>query len=235
MATLLLRLAGPMQSWGIDSKFETRRTEKEPSKSGVVGLLASALGRRRDENVEDLAKLKMGVRIDRPGVMIRDFHMVHNDEMDTRSGPKYHQKYRFSTLTYRNYLSDAVFLVGLESTDLGFLKELDEALHCPVFPLFLGRRSCPATLPISLGIRDCDMETSLRTEKRLADGEADMRIVLDGTMEGLNPRRQRDVPKSFSPFYRQYGFRTVNDNYICDKRGNLPSNTTEHDAMEELR
>ena len=49
MATLLLRLAAPLQSWGSDSKFETRKTDREPTKSGVVGLLAAALGLRRDD------------------------------------------------------------------------------------------------------------------------------------------------------------------------------------------
>ena len=45
MSTLLLRLAGPMQSWGTDSKFDERRTGREPSKSGVIGLVAAALHR----------------------------------------------------------------------------------------------------------------------------------------------------------------------------------------------
>lgn len=49
MATLLLRLAAPLQSWGADSKFETRKTNREPTKSGVIGLLAAALGLRRDD------------------------------------------------------------------------------------------------------------------------------------------------------------------------------------------
>ena len=44
MAVLMLRLAAPMQSWGTDSKFEVRKTNREPTKSGVVGLLAAALG-----------------------------------------------------------------------------------------------------------------------------------------------------------------------------------------------
>lgn len=44
MATLLLRLAAPLQAWGADSKFETRKTGREPTKSGVIGLLAAALG-----------------------------------------------------------------------------------------------------------------------------------------------------------------------------------------------
>ena len=47
MSTLLLRLAGPLQAWGNDSKFETRRTGREPSKSGVIGLLAAALGKKK--------------------------------------------------------------------------------------------------------------------------------------------------------------------------------------------
>ena len=48
MATLLLRLAAPLQSWGADSKFEVRKTNREPTKSGVLGLLAAALGYRRE-------------------------------------------------------------------------------------------------------------------------------------------------------------------------------------------
>ena len=56
MATLLLRLAAPLQAWGADSKFETRKTNREPTKSGVIGLLAAALGLRRDES-EGLARL----------------------------------------------------------------------------------------------------------------------------------------------------------------------------------
>ena len=34
MSTLLLRLAGPVQSWGIDSKFEVRRTEMHLQSGG---------------------------------------------------------------------------------------------------------------------------------------------------------------------------------------------------------
>ena len=56
MATLLLRLAAPLQAWGADSKFETRKTAREPTKSGVIGLLAAALGLRRDET-EPLTRL----------------------------------------------------------------------------------------------------------------------------------------------------------------------------------
>ena len=62
MATLLLRLAAPLQAWGADSKFETRKTGREPTKSGVIGLLAAALGLRRDDR-EALLRLT-GLRFD---------------------------------------------------------------------------------------------------------------------------------------------------------------------------
>ena len=44
MNTLLLRLAGPMQSWGTQSRFFTRDTGLEPSKSGVIGPALRRLG-----------------------------------------------------------------------------------------------------------------------------------------------------------------------------------------------
>lgn len=70
MATLLLRLAAPLQAWGADSKFETRKTGREPTKSGVIGLLAAALGLRRDESeaLTRLTGLRFGVRVEREGL-----------------------------------------------------------------------------------------------------------------------------------------------------------------------
>ena len=76
MATLLLRLAAPLQAWGADSKFETRKTNREPTKSGVIGLLAAALGLRRDESeaLARLAQLRFGVRVEREGQLLVDYH-----------------------------------------------------------------------------------------------------------------------------------------------------------------
>ena len=144
MATLLLRLAAPLQAWGADSKFETRKTNREPTKSGVIGLLSAALGLRRDETepLARLAQLRFGVRVEREGQLLVDFHMARNEEKDR------------SYVTYRHYLEDAVFLVGLESEDTALLQELAEALTHPVFPLYLGRRACPPTLPLCLGLRE---------------------------------------------------------------------------------
>ena len=110
MATLLLRLAAPLQAWGIDSKFDTRKTGREPSKSGVIGLLAAALGYKRYETdkLASLNDLNFGVRTDREGKLLRDFHMAHSIEKDKNN------EYKYQCLTQRYYLSDAVFLAGFE-------------------------------------------------------------------------------------------------------------------------
>ena len=68
MKTILLKFAGPMQSWGTDSHFEIRHTDSYPSKSGVLGLVAAALGwRRNDKRIEELHKMWLAVGVDQPG------------------------------------------------------------------------------------------------------------------------------------------------------------------------
>lgn len=103
MATLLLQLAGPMQSWGTTSCFDERDTQLEPSKSGVIGLLCAALGRDRSKSVEDLAALKMGVRVDREGRLMRDYQTASGVVRASGAISAY------AVVSQRYYLADAVF------------------------------------------------------------------------------------------------------------------------------
>jgi CRISPR system Cascade subunit CasD len=120
MPTLLLRLAGPMQSWGTTSRFDHRDTGKEPSKSGVVGLLAAALGLDRDNwtDLKPLTRFAMGVRHDRPGEPKRDYQTAKDIISSNRK--KIHQ----TAVTMRDYLADAAFLVGLECEDRVLLERV---------------------------------------------------------------------------------------------------------------
>lgn len=225
MATLLLRLAAPLQSWGADSKFETRKTNREPTKSGVIGLLAAALGLRRDQNDEiaKLARLRFGVRVDREGQLLIDFHTAK-----MLVGNK-------SYITYRHYLQDAAFLVGLESDDMELLRTLEDAITHPEYPLFLGRRSCPPTLPICIGIKDMDLTTSLEQEPKLCSnsGRADMhRIIVEADSTEGGRGVQQDVPISFNPGHRQYGYRSVKE-YMINLKKTMPA-VTDHDPFYEL-
>ena len=222
MATLLLRLAAPLQSWGADSKFETRKTNREPTKSGIIGLLAAALGLRRDDaaGLTRLNGLHFAVRADREGSLLVDFHTAKS--RDT------------SYVTYRHYLQDAVFLAGLESGDEALLRELEAALRHPVYPLYLGRRSCPPTLPLFLGIRAGKLLDTLRAEPLLVKQRngAPLHIVADADPADAAAVPRRDLAVSFSPIHRQYGFRPVRE--WNTNPPEIPG-ATEHDAMAELR
>jgi len=221
MNVLLLRLAGPLQSWGTQSRFTVRETGREPSKSGVIGLLCAALGRPRAEPLTDLAALRMGVRVDRPGTMVRDWHTTGGGTWKGR--PYGVAKADGSKITKRNaakatvtskryYLADADFLVGLEGKE-SLLERLQEALSAPVWPLFLGRKACPPGLPVRIpdGLRrDADLETTLRSEpwhRRSAREKppAELRLVLEAGPEDGEPRR--DVPVSFAS--RRFALRYV--------------------------
>ncbi len=52
MKTILLKFAGPLQSWGTRSHFETRHTDLYPSKSAVIGIIAASMGFRRDDDTK---------------------------------------------------------------------------------------------------------------------------------------------------------------------------------------
>jgi|YelNatPaOPRAMG01_1025707.scaffolds.fasta_scaffold02665_16 CRISPR system Cascade subunit CasD len=145
MNTLLLRLAGPMQSWGVQSRFSVRDTGLEPSKSGVLGLVCAAMGipRGDDDALARLAGLRLGVRTDREGRLSRDYHIALN-VLKAGGGIKP------SEPSTRYYLADAVFLVGLEGNDLSLLEDIHAALNKPVWPLFLGRKAFVPAEPVYL-------------------------------------------------------------------------------------
>jgi CRISPR system Cascade subunit CasD len=153
---LLLRLAGPLQSWGEHSHFSDRDTLAFPSRSGLTGMLAAALGRPRHAPLDEFAKLSVTVRVDRAGNRLRDFHTVGGGlsgaqtvvtaEGGRRSGDT-------TTLTStRWYLQDAVFTVALTLADGSAPPSTwATALRNPRWPLYLGRRSCPPAGPVLLG------------------------------------------------------------------------------------
>lgn len=164
MPTLLLRLMGPMQSWGTTSRFDQRDTGKEPSKSGVIGLIAAAMGIDREEwtDLEPLTRLVMGVRHDRPGVPKYDYQtagcaatdtIIQADGKPAKSG----------VVSQRDYLADAAFLVGLECADRLLLERIYAALQNPKWTLALGRKSYVPSEPIWIenGLQDAPLREAL--------------------------------------------------------------------------
>ena len=82
MTVVAFRLAGPLQSWGSRSRFVRRETEKAPTKSGVLGLVAAAKGIRRTDPLESLLGLRFGVRVDQPGQLVRDFQTAQRPKKE---------------------------------------------------------------------------------------------------------------------------------------------------------
>ncbi|MFJ4679193.1 type I-E CRISPR-associated protein Cas5/CasD [Kitasatospora sp. NPDC088783] len=150
MSTLLLVLAGPMQSWGGPTATGRRDTQPMPTKSAVTGLLGAAQGLARTDTagLARLAALRFGVRTDQPGTLLRDFH--------TAPG-----RNRTRTVSDRYYLADAVFTAAVQG-DRAHIGAIADALRNPVYAPALGRRSCVPSRPVLLDVRhDLTLEEAL--------------------------------------------------------------------------
>ncbi len=211
MATLLLRLAGPMQAWGTTSRFDERDSGLEPSKSGVLGLICAALGRDRSLPVDDLAALRMAVRVDREGLLMRDYQTAIG-VMQASGKPAL----RRPVVSPRFYVSDAVFLVGLEG-ERPLLETLQSALRNPVWPLTLGRKAMFPSLPVWLpeGVQDEDLITVLARWPRMASSRHEhkgmaVRLMIEDPSEGAVRLDQPIAPFS----ERRFGPRFVKPEVI---------------------
>ncbi|WP_284850112.1 type I-E CRISPR-associated protein Cas5/CasD [Corynebacterium rhinophilum] len=231
-ASLLLLLKGPMQSWGTESRYATRATSSLPSKSGVLGMLAAAEGRRRDEDMADLAGLKFAVRVDQSGSLLRDYQTAQNWQKDPQASAK---------LITRYFLSDAAFVAAIESEDREQLENFAENLNRPVFPLYLGRRSCPAPPNVVLGVVEKPAVTALQEHDtwhatkeymKSSGGEVPLPIYRD-SLPGESGVACQDVPKSFDPQHRKYSWRTVVQKEFANVENPLDSDERRPDSFLE--
>lgn len=221
MPTLLLQCIAPLQAWDTQSNFGVRTTGREPSKSGMIGLLCAALGRPRTVSLNDLAGLRMGVRVDQEGHVLRDWHTAGKGGY-LKAGGSVERKNLITSTRY--YLTDAAFLVGLEYDDEALLTQLHAALNNPRWMLFLGRKSCPPTAPPYLadGLQSVDLVTALkqypwlgRVRKRYdqlaKENPRGLRLVLED-QEGSQVHN--DHPISFEKGNRRFTPRRVTTSWV---------------------
>jgi CRISPR system Cascade subunit CasD len=161
MQYLVFQLYGPLASWGVPATGEIRRSATHPTRSALVGLLAAALGIRRDQE-DDLASLRDGVRFAvkqlSPGVMMQDYHTAQVPGQDrkawrlTRRDELAVPKDRLHTiLSTREYRCNGYWKVAISASDdaPSDLEALAQALRRPRFPLYLGRKACPPAAPLA--------------------------------------------------------------------------------------
>ncbi|WP_433393430.1 type I-E CRISPR-associated protein Cas5/CasD [Micromonospora sp. KLBMP9576] len=260
---LVLRMAGPLQSWGGRSQFNRRDTLDEPTKSGVLGLLAAAQGLRRQDSIDDLLGLCLGVRTDQPGTLLRDYHTVSDfrgrpllsASVNAKGLQKLTSPAKLTHVTHRFYLQDAVFVVAV-SGRIEFLRSLVDALREPAFPLALGRRSCPPTMPLLLTPdqthradsaalwtggpaevlthvpwQASDRHRASRFPRNLRPSTLDLPITVDDD-DGNDVRV--DVPHSFDPLRRGFSTRRVRQEWARVSTGWPGTDQTDHDPFALL-
>ncbi|MBE9077995.1 type I-E CRISPR-associated protein Cas5/CasD [Romeria aff. gracilis LEGE 07310] len=206
MPTLLLRMRAPMMSWGDHSRFTNRDTRREPTKSAVIGLLCAALGRPRWEPVEDLTALKMGVRVNQEGTVQCDYHTIMDSIRPNGKKVK-------TELSWRYYVADADYLVGLEGNHL-LLETLDTALQSPTWQLYFGRKSFVPSCPIQVGIVEqpllAALEQPIHRKRTFTREQPDrLRCVVE-VPDSLDVRQ--DVPLDWQK--RLFGRRCVDTHFI---------------------
>lgn len=165
MEYLLFRLYGPLASWGEIAVGESRHSDVYPGKSALLGLLAAALGIRRDEE-ERQAALSVGyrfaVKVVSAGHPLRDYHTTQAPDSvgkvvyRTRREELILGKERLGTiLSNREYRCDALSLVAVaaQADAPHTFIEIREALLKPRFHLYLGRKSCPLAAPLNPLVR----------------------------------------------------------------------------------
>jgi CRISPR system Cascade subunit CasD len=176
---LAIYLDGPMQSWGVASRFQYRETENLPTKSGVLGIVAAAIGIDKyaadeAEHLKPLANLQFSVfqafRIDQQRSVQRlsDFHTVGGGYPDTPQGKlnvspnaeksksgalQWKTPEKRTVPTHRTYLTDARFIAILEG-DPDVLSQCADALRNPRWGVWFGRKTCLPASPLCPTLAD---------------------------------------------------------------------------------
>jgi len=209
---VLIRLEGPLQAWSAQGKLGIRDTEREPTKSGVLGLVGAALGMSRDDDagLAALASLKMGVRVDRAGTLLHDYHTAGGGKF--RGREYYVHRTSDCVPTHRYYLQGASFVAALEGDDALVLR-IAVTLRSPRFAPFLGRRSCPPSVPLLIEIVEGNVRDALeRAPLALEPDDGPYRRILE-SLSGEGDVRY-DVPLSFAQIERRYGTRYVTTDWV---------------------
>lgn len=224
MSGFLLRLAGPMQSWGEHSAFGVRDTAPFPTRSGMVGMFAAAQGLPRGGDLSPYEPLQFTVRVDRPGARLVDFHTAGGGVPAHSTIPTAEGKRKSAdvstVVTERGYLAGAVFTVAVEGPT-GLTDAITAALRKPHWQPYLGRRSHVPDPLLLLRPRVTDPVAELRTTAPLPPSRQKSETVpVDFVHEGQTEsgadqegRRTRhvlnDIPRTFDAQRRSYATRAV--------------------------
>jgi CRISPR system Cascade subunit CasD len=218
---LIIRLAGPLQSWGEHSAYSNRDTQRFPTRSGLIGMFAAAHGIDRGTPPTQFDSIRLTTRIDRPGIVVTDYHTIGGGNVRNRTPLTAEGKRRAlgkgTIVTRRDYLSDAAFTVAVEGPD-DVLDPLAAALGAPHWQPYLGRRSCTPDQPLLLRAAVDDPVAELKFRVPIHNAPRATVDFVEETVvsEQAVTTELADRPESFEPLNRRYRSRPVTITSLTD-------------------
>jgi CRISPR system Cascade subunit CasD len=220
---LLVRRAGPLQSWGERSAFtRDRDTAGFPTRSGIIGMFAAAQGIARDDQqaLAPYEDLQLTVRVDRPGVRLADYHTVGGGQpKELTAAASAGGNKGAAVITHRHYLADAVFVVAVTGP-AARIAGIAKALTQPRWTPYMGRRACIPDEPFLLRAGVDDPIAELRRHVPLSpdparEPAADQTLPVTFLWEQAPVQPNPDVillhdrPVSFAPRGRRHDKRRI--------------------------
>jgi CRISPR-associated protein Cas5/CasD subtype I-E len=163
MEYIVLHLQGLLMSFGEGDHWDVRGTNGFPTKSFIVGMLAAGLGYGRD-STSQIQKISEGIsmacREDKHPAILRDYQTI----LDTMCADG--KKNDNAVISPRHYLADGAFTVLIGIKNQAIKNSIIQALIDPVWPPYLGRKSCIPSIPIFTG-EFCVAEDDHKAFKKL--------------------------------------------------------------------
>lgn len=175
-------LYGPLAAWGEVAVGQERPATPQPSRSALLGLLGAALGLQRDDPRQRQLASGYGtaVCVEATGTPLRDYHTAQVPGASAlKRRPAHTRREEIlagdlnTVLSSREYSCDSLSRVAIWAREAApwSLDELRVALERPQFPLYLGRKSCPPSLPLRPQVQQAtDIPTAFDDMPEL-DGE----------------------------------------------------------------
>lgn len=163
MNYIKLTLSGVLQYYADNNSIALRTTYNSsiaPTKSAIVGLIASALGLpRKSKQLNDLYNtITTKYKVISSGQFFEDFQTIKPLKSQSRYMNKFYTRNQFNTVgggirdgqLIKNvqYLQDSEFEVYIGCEDNDLLHKIFETIKNPEYALYFGKRSCVPNKPI---------------------------------------------------------------------------------------
>lgn len=155
---LVFLLSAPIASFGGYAGHERRGSEIVPFRSAILGLVGAAIGidRADADGQNALREYSVAVQSFQESSPLRDYHTV--ETVPTSKAKRPSTRLQALSLagdatnviiTLRDYRCDVLLGVALWGKGQWSLASMAERLRHPEFPIYLGRKSCPLSSPLS--------------------------------------------------------------------------------------